>query len=257
MLRGFFRQGSLEVSAKAEHDFVTAADRAAEETLVAWIHRRFPDHRILTEEAGEVGGDGSDDRAGVEWIIDPLDGTTNFLQGLPVYAVSLACRLEGRTVAGVIYEPERDELFSAALEAGATWNDRPIRVSGRSGLAGGFLATGFPFKERQALPTYLRVFADVFLAAKAVRRCGAAALDLAYTAAGVFDGFFEFGLAPWDVAAGGLLVQEAGGVTSDLDGGDRFLETGNILAGSSGVHAGLLEIASRHASESTLEALIG
>ncbi|MDH3744518.1 MAG: inositol monophosphatase, partial [Acidobacteriota bacterium] len=235
-------------------DFVTAADRAAEETIVAWIRERFPGHRILTEEAGALAGV-EDATSDIEWIVDPLDGTTNFLQGLPFYAVSVACRANGEMIAGAVYEPERDELFSAGLGEGATWNGEQMTVSGAEDLGGCFLATGFPFKARQALPTYLRVFGEVFLAARAVRRCGAAALDLAYTAAGVFDGFFEFHLAPWDVAAGSLLVSEAGGRVSDLDGGDRFVETGNILAGTPGVHAALSERVARHASEHTLEAL--
>jgi len=252
VLRRRFGDSSLDVQAKSENDFVTEADRESEKAVLACLADRFPAHRVLSEEAGYRGGDASD----FEWIVDPLDGTTNFLQGLPTYAVSIACRKGDRMAAAAILAPERDDLFTASRGGGACWNGQPIRVSNRPGLAGAFLATGYPFRAKAALDTYLDVFRDVFLEARAIRRCGAAALDLAYTAAGIFDGFFEFRLSAWDVAAGSLLIEEAGGAVTDLDGGRDFLRTGNVLAGAKGVQAALLEVVGRHADEAELDRLV-
>ncbi len=252
VLRRLFRGGDLEVRAKSATDFVTRADREAEAAVLGEIRRRHPDHRVLSEEEGASGAGGA-----YQWVVDPLDGTTNFLQGLPVYAVSVACRRLETTVAAVVLDPEGRNAFAAARGGGARWNGRPMRVSGKPGLADAFLATGYPFRARPTLDLYLEVFREVFLAARAIRRCGAAALDLAYAAAGVYDGFFEFRLSPWDVAAGGLLVEEAGGRISDLDGGDRYLESGNVLAGPPAVHRELLAAVGRHASESRLDELDG
>ncbi len=252
VLRGWFGDSSLDVQVKAENDFVTLADRESEDAVLGVLEARFPDHRVLSEEAGYRGGDASE----FEWIVDPLGGTTNFLQGLPIYAVSVACRQGDRMLAGAILAPEQGDLFTASSGGGAHLNGRAISVSDREGLKGAFLATGYPFKAKAALDVYLDVFRDVFLEARAIRRCGAAALDLAYTAAGVFDGFFEFRLSAWDVAAGALLIEEAGGVVSDLDGGRDFLRTGNLLAGTKGVHADLIDALSRHASEAELDRLV-
>lgn len=246
-----FRGRTLEIEAKAQHDFVTSADRASEEVIVGFLQEECPDHRVLTEESGRHG----EAAAEYEWIVDPLDGTTNFLQGLPIWAVSIACRVSGRVVAGVVWDPLGDNLFAADPGAGATWNGKPIRVSEKLGLAGAFLATGYPFKARNTLDVYLDVFRDVFLEARAIRRCGSAALDLSLTAAGVFDGFFEFRLSIWDIAAGALLIEEAGGSVSDLDGGNDFLRTGNVLAGSSAVHRELLSTIRPLTSESHLDEL--
>jgi myo-inositol-1(or 4)-monophosphatase len=251
ILRAAFRSGALEIEAKAKHDFVTSADRASEERILDLLRGRFPDHRIVTEESGSLGG--TDDH---QWFVDPLDGTTNFLQGLPIYGISIACRAKGRTIAGVVFDPERDDLFAARRGEGAWWNGEPIHVSSRTGLEDAFLATGYPFKAKKALDTYLEVFRAVFLRARAIRRCGAAALDLAYTAAGVFDGLFEFRLSPWDIAAGALLIEEAGGRVSDLDGGGRYLLTGNVIAGSQGVHQDLVVAVGRHATEAAVESLV-
>jgi myo-inositol-1(or 4)-monophosphatase len=253
VLRRWFRAGSLPVEAKGAHDFVTEADRESERAILEVIRRRHPDHAVLAEEGG-AGGPGT---SGHEWLVDPLDGTTNFLQGLPVFCVSVGCRRAGRMVAGVVVEPLRGERFAALRGGGATWNGRPMRASARAGLAGAFLATGYPFRARAALDLYLGVFRDVFLAANAIRRCGAAALDLAYTAAGVYDGFFEFRLSPWDVAAGSLLVEEAGGRVSDLDGEGGFMESGNVVAGAAGVHPELLAIVRRHGGEASVERFTG
>jgi len=245
----YFRGSSLDVRQKGENDFVTRADKESEEAIVQTILSRHPDHRILAEEGGARAGAGGD----CEWVIDPLDGTTNFLQGLPVYCVSVACRRGNEVLAGVVHDPAGENVFAAAAGAGATWNGRPMRASGREGLKGAFLATGYPFRAHPTLDLYLAVFRDAFLSAKAIRRCGAAALDLAYTAAGVYDGFFEFRLSPWDIAAGILLVREAGGRVTDLDGGEGFFRSGNIVAGGAGVQPELLAAVHRHASEAAID----
>ncbi len=265
-LTPLFRDTALEVRRKGENDFVTAADRASEEAIVAEIRRRFPQHRILAEEGGGADGGGAGGEAApsasgeaapsdIEWLIDPLDGTTNFLQGLPVFCVSVACRRGGELLAGAVLDPVGDNLFTAARGGGAQWNGRPMHVSRRPGLGGAFLATGFPFRAHRTLDAYLGLFRDVFLQAKAIRRCGAAALDLAYTAAGVYDGFFEFRLSPWDIGAGVLLIAEAGGRVSDLDGGDAYFAGGNLVAGGPAVQRELLAVVRRHTGEAALDAL--
>ncbi len=249
VLAPYFRDAGLEVRRKAENDFVTQADKESEAAVLAEIRKRFPEHRILAEEGGGAGvGSGE-----YEWLVDPLDGTTNFLQGLPVYSVSVACRKSDELLVGVIEDPEGKNLFTATRGGGAFWNGRPMAVAPRDGLTGAFLATGYPFRALSTLDLYLEIFRDVFHHAKAIRRCGSAALDLAYTAAGVYDGFFEFRLSPWDIAAGILLVREAGGVVTDLDGGERFFSSGNIVAGSPAVQRGLLAVVERHASEEAIE----
>jgi len=245
----YFRSGDLEVRRKGENDFVTRADRESEAAVISAIRERFPDHRVLAEEGGGAGlGHGEH-----EWLIDPLDGTTNFLQGLPVYCVSIACRRGEELLVGVIEDPEGRNLFSAVRSEGAFWNGRRMRTSGREGLEGAFLATGYPFRALSTLDIYLAIFRDVFRRAKAIRRCGSAALDLAYTAAGVYDGFFEFRLSPWDIGAGALMVREAGGVLTDLDGGEGSFASGNVVAGGPAVQRELVEIVQRHASEEALE----
>ena len=252
VLRRYFRQAGLEFRAKGSHDFVTRADHESEERVLAEIRGRFPGHRVLAEESGR-GGDGVGEGSEFEWLIDPLDGTANFLRGLPNFCLSIGCRRGEEMVAAVVLDPMGPNLFTARRGGGAWWNGRPMRVSSHSGLAGAFLATGYPFRARRALDLYLDVFREVFLEARAIRRCGAAALDLAYTAAGVYDGFFEFRLSPWDLAAGVLLIAEAGGRASDLDGGSSYLESGNLVAGSAPVHAELLAAVRRHTDEAGLE----
>jgi len=239
VLTDYFRSGRLEVGIKGENDFVTQADRESERALVAELLKRYPDHRIFAEEGTIHDGATSD----YEWVIDPLDGTTNFLHGLPVWAVSVACRRGEELLAGVVLDPCGGNLFAGARGAGATWNGRPMRVAGRRELRGAFLATGYPFRAHGAIDLYLDLFREVLRQARAVRRCGAAALDLAYTAAGVYEGFFEFRLSPWDIAAGAVLVEEAGGRLSDLEGGTGYLASGNVLAGPPGVHGELLAAA--------------
>jgi myo-inositol-1(or 4)-monophosphatase len=246
----YFRDAGLEVRRKGENDFVTQADKESEAAVLAEIRRRFPEHRILAEEGGGEGLGSGD----YEWLVDPLDGTTNFLQGLPVYSVSVACRKGDELLVGVIADPEGENLFSASQGGGAFWNGRPMAATRRE-LKGAFLATGYPFRALPTLDLYLDIFRDVFHYARAIRRCGSAALDLAYTAAGVYDGFFEFRLSPWDIGAGILLVREAGGVVTDLDGGERFFAGGNIVAGGPETHRGLLEVVRRHASEAAIESV--
>ena len=250
VLQRYFRSGDLQVARKAENDFVTRADRESEAAVLGEIRRRFPGHRILAEEGGEAGGESE-----YQWLVDPLDGTTNFLQGLPVWSVSVACRRGEQVVAAVVLDPPGENRFTAALGSGARWNERPMAASAQPGLAGAFLATGYPFRAHATLDVYLRVFREVFLAAKAIRRCGSAALDLAYTAAGVYDGFFEFRLSPWDIGAGVLLVREAGGTVTDLDGGEGFFVSGNLVAGGAAVQRELLAAVARHAGEAEVDRL--
>ena len=252
ILGRLYGAADLDAEEKAKNDLVSRADRESEAAIVVRILSQFPDHSILAEERGSQPGLA----AGYEWVIDPLDGTANFLRGVPVFCVSIACCEHGRAVASVVFDPLRDDLFTATRGGGAARNGEPLHLHDRPDLGGAFLATGFPFRAHGALDTYLDLFRDIFLEARGVRRCGAAALDLAYTAAGVFDGFFEFRLAPWDVAAGSLLIEEAGGVITDLDGGDDYISRGNILAGVPGVHRRLREITSRYASEAQLDRMV-
>jgi myo-inositol-1(or 4)-monophosphatase len=244
-----FRRVTLEVRGKGDNDFVTSADHASEAAILGVVREAFPDHAVLAEETGQIGAASGE----LEWVIDPLDGTNNFLQGLPVFCVSVACRRQGVLLAGVVFDPLGDHLFAATRGGGATFNGRRAQVSSQPGLDGAFLATGFPFRAHAALDLYLAAFREVFLRAQGIRRCGAAALDLAHTAAGIYDGFFEFRLSPWDIAAGVLLVEEAGGRVSDLDGGDRYFEGGNVVAGAMGVWRELREAVARHADERALE----
>jgi myo-inositol-1(or 4)-monophosphatase len=231
-----------EVDEKAANDLVSAADRAAEAAILAAIRARFPDHAVLSEEAGLApGADGAP-----TWMVDPLDGTTNFVAGMAHFAVSVAVAVAGEPVLGVVLDPAKGDLFRAASGRGSWWNGRPCRIGHRPGLPGALLATGFPFRAHQLLDPYLAIFRDVFLRCRAVRRTGSAALDLAYTAAGVFDGFFEFQLSPWDVAAGAVLVREAGGVITDMDGGAAVLQSGNVVSGPAGLHHELLEVIRSH-----------
>ena len=239
-----FRAGtrSLDVSQKSLHDFVTAADVASERAVTGVIRAAHPDHRILAEEESKA-----DLRApGAVWIVDPLDGTTNFIHGFPVFAVSVGCAVDGRVVAGAVYDPSRDELFSGARGHGATLNGTPLRVSGREVFTDALIGTGFPFRKLDRVEQYMGAFRAVMAETAGIRRAGSAALDLAAVAAGRFDGFWEEGLGPWDVAAGSLLIEEAGGIVTDFAGGDTFVATGNVVAGAAAVHARLREIVMQH-----------
>lgn len=239
-----FRGGeaALEVTEKATHDFVTAADLASERAVVGTIREACPDHAILAEEerAAELG------TPGPLWIIDPLDGTTNFIHGVPVFAVSVACAIDGRVAAAAVYDPSRDELFAAGRGRGATLNGRPIRVSDRARFQDALIGTGFPFRQQHRIDRYLASFRAVVADTAGIRRAGSAALDLCFVAAGRFDGFWEEGLGPWDMAAGALLIEEAGGIVTDMRGGGRYLETGAIVAGSPAVHPVLHGLVAAH-----------
>jgi myo-inositol-1(or 4)-monophosphatase len=231
------RESVLE---KKTNDFVTRADKESEEVIVARIHDRYPEDGFLGEEGGRrgVGGEAR------TWIVDPLDGTSNFIAGFPFWCVSVAVREGNEIVAGAIWDPLRAELYSAERGSGAFRNGERLRVTGADGLDGSFLSTGFPFRSKERIDLYLALFRELFLRARAIRRAGSAALDLANVAAGVFDGFFEFKLSPWDIAAGALLIEEAGGRVSDFDGRQAHWERGNVVAGTPGVADGILRVAS-------------
>ncbi|HYM73004.1 MAG TPA: inositol monophosphatase family protein [Stellaceae bacterium] len=232
LIRDFGEVEQLQVSIKGPGDFVSAADLKAEKTLKAELGRARPGYGMLFEEGGATVG--SDKRH--RWIVDPLDGPTNFLHGIPHFAISIGLERDGEIVAGIVYEPTRDELFWAEKGVGAFLNDRRLRVSARRQLAEAVIGTGMPFRDRGDQPTYLAGLAAVMAATSGVRRMGAAALDLAYVAAGRLDGFWEYALSPWDIAAGMLLIREAGGYVSDLSGGHRMMETGDILAANDHLH---------------------
>lgn len=240
--------GKDDADLKARNDWVSNADRESEQAIVAAISRHCPGDVFLGEESGLSAG-----TSRRTWIIDPLDGTSNYLQHFPMWSISIALRRDGETVAGVVYEPLRDLFFTAERGAGAFRDGKPMRVSRQATVEGSFLATGFPFRAQEYVDSYVKIFTDVIRTSKGVRRAGSAALDLAYTAAGIFDGFFEMHLAPWDVAAGALMVTEAGGRVSDFSGDQRWLERGNIVGASPGVHAELLTIIGRHTSEEELD----
>ena len=224
MRRRFGQVGGIPVSRKARHDYVSDVDHACEAAIVREISHYYPDHAFLAEEGG-ASGDGD-----TVWVIDPLDGTSNYLHGVPHFAVSIAQQVKGRTEIGVVYDPMRDELFTAMRGRGAYLNQKRIRVSTRSELETAVLATAFPFRRRDRMARFARVFQGVMEKTEDFRRLGTASLDLAYVASGRLDGYYEIGLNAWDVAAGTLLVREAGGVVLDFDGNDNVEEAGSIIA---------------------------
>ncbi|NNJ94740.1 MAG: inositol-1-monophosphatase [Halobacteria archaeon] len=238
--RSMARLDSISVQVKERNDFVTEVDRDAENEIIAILRKAYPDHAILAEESGQTSGDD------FQWIIDPLDGTTNFLHGFPQFAVSIALRHKGRLEQAVVYDPLSQELFTATRGDGAMLNDRRLRVSNRTGLEGALLGTGFPFRAQHHLDTYLDMFRALFPQTAGIRRAGSAALDLAYVAGGRLDGFWEIGLSTWDMAAGVLLIQEAGGLSSDFSGGHNHLESGNLVAGNPKVFAEILKTIRPH-----------
>jgi myo-inositol-1(or 4)-monophosphatase len=226
IVRYLDRVDTLDVATKHMNEFVTQVDREAEAIIIADIRKAYPHHAILAEESGAAGDDE------YRWIIDPLDGTTNYLHGFPQFCVSIALEHRGRLDQGVVFDPLRQELFTASRGAGARLNDRRIRVSRQTTLAGSLLGTGFPFRGDYDLDTYLETMRALIPKSAGVRRAGAAALDLAYVAAGRLDGFWEFGLEPWDMAAGVLLIREAGGLVTDADGDEHYMDSGNIVTGT-------------------------
>ena len=236
--RASFDLDRLTVRRKQHNDFVTEVDHAAEDAIIRTLRDAYPSHAFLGEESGASAPAAQTDYL---WIIDPLDGTTNFLHGFPQYCVSIALRHKGVLQQGVIYDPNRNELFTATRGAGAFLNDRRIRVSGTDRLEDSLIGTGFPFREFAHFDEYLRMFGEITRRVAGVRRPGAAALDLAWVAAGRTDGFWEMGLSPWDMAAGALLVREAGGMVGDFDGGEGFLDSGRVVAANAKVFAPLLQ----------------
>ena len=244
IMRNLNHLHELTVTTKSRNDFVSEVDRLAEREIIETIRHSYPDHAFLAEESGATGA--SDD----VWVIDPLDGTTNFLHGFPVFAVSIAFRRRGVLEHAVVYDPPRQELFTASRGAGAQLEGRRIRVSAQRTLEGALIGTGFPYHQNSGhIDRYLAMFKAVSTRAAGIRRPGAAALDLAYVAAGRLDGFWEIGLREWDMAAGALLIREAGGLIGNLRGDDGFLESGNVAAGTPKVFAELLHVFAPHLND--------
>ena len=237
---GARNRGNLNIERKTANDFVSEIDKRAERVIIDTLSERFPGHGFKAEESGESGS------SRYTWLIDPLDGTTNFLHGIPYYCVSIALRIDDAVVAGVVFDPTSGRQFTATRGNGAFLDGNPIRVSGRSGLTEAVVGTGLPFKDWHYLDDYLHSLREIMQRVAGVRRPGAAALDIAYVAAGWVDGHWEKGLNAWDVGAGSLLVEEAGGVVSTFTGSASFLNSGQIIVGSPGVHAALLDVLRRY-----------
>jgi myo-inositol-1(or 4)-monophosphatase len=228
--------GALKIRSKRANDFVTQVDGAAEEAVIDIVRKAYPDHGFIAEESGESSPD-----AEYLWIIDPLDGTTNFIHGFPQYAVSIAVQRRGALEHAVVYDPTKNELFTASKGRGAFLNDRRMRVSKCLKLDDALVGTGFPFKELDRLDLYMKQLRTFMSKSSGVRRAGAAALDLAYVACGRLDAFWELGLAPWDMAAGALLIQEAGGLVADITGEQEFMRTGDVCAATPKIFPQVLE----------------
>jgi myo-inositol-1(or 4)-monophosphatase len=233
----------LTVQSKRPRDYVSEVDRVAEQAIIETLLDAYPGHGILAEESGRSGGED------YVWVIDPLDGTTNFLHGLPQYAVSIALLHKGVLTHGVIYDPARNELFTATRGAGAYLNERRIRVSKQAKMDDALIGTGFPFREFQHADAYIGMFRDMMLKTAGLRRPGAASLDLAWVACGRYDGFFELGLNQWDLAAGALLVLEAGGLVGDFQGNDSYLKSGHIVAGNPKIFGQMLPVFAPHLTQ--------
>lgn len=221
------RMDTISASQKSQNDWVTQVDQQSEQIIIDHIKKAYPNHRILAEESGQT--DGSDDYC---WIIDPLDGTRNFMQGVPHFAISIAIKNKDALEAGLIYDPISQELFCATKGKGATLNDRKIRVNQNKKLAHALIATGFPFKNPEQIESYLKTFEAIFKQCSDIRRTGSAALDMAYVAAGRYDAYWESNVSAWDIAAGALLVKEAGGIVTDFADRKHYLETGNVICGN-------------------------
>ncbi|MBV9192361.1 MAG: inositol monophosphatase [Betaproteobacteria bacterium] len=228
--------GGLNVRSKRAKDYVTQVDQAAEEAIIGIVKNAYPDHGFLAEESGAASTD-----AEYVWVIDPIDGTTNFIHGFPQYCTSIGIQHRGVLAHAVVYDPVANELFTASKGRGAFLNDRRIRVTPLTKLGEALIGTGFPFKEVTRLDLYMRQLGTMMKTCSGVRRAGAAALDLAYVACGRLDGFWELGLSPWDMAAGALLIQEAGGLVGDLKGDQTYLASGDIVAATPKIFPALLE----------------
>lgn len=233
--------GQLKIQTKTFNDFVSEVDKAAEQAIIDTLKAAYPDHGFLGEESGDTNKDAEN-----IWIIDPLDGTTNFLHSFPCYCVSIALQQKGVLTQAVIYDPVRNDLFTATKGRGAFLNDKRIRVGSRIKLQESLIATGFPFRDFSYLDTYMDMLKDMIKKTSGIRRPGSAALDLAYVAAGFSDGFFELNLSTWDIAAGGLIVQEAGGIVGDFEGNESWLKTGNIVAANPKIFGQMLQVLAPH-----------
>ena len=239
LIRNLPKLEKLKVQQKGHNDYVSDADRAAERAVIDVIQKHYPEHAILAEESGIQG----DQDADTVWIIDPLDGTTNYLHGFPVFAVSIGVRVDGRLSHGVVYDPLRQDLFTASRGDGAQLNEHKIRVSGQRELERALIGTGFPFRQADAeLEPYLGMLGKILKNTSGVRRPGAAALDLCYVAAGRLDAFWETGLAPWDLAAGSLIIREAGGIVSGLDGSEDYMDSGHVLCGTPKIYSAIAKL---------------
>jgi myo-inositol-1(or 4)-monophosphatase len=243
ILRSADNVGRLHIDQKGKNDYASEVDRMAEQEIINIIKAAYPEHAILAEESGVHKGND------FVWVIDPLDGTTNFLHGFPQYAVSIALKHKGKLEVGVVYDPLRDELFTAKRGGGAMLNNRRLRVTNQTSLKGALIGTGFPFKTDKHLDAYLGMFRALTTNCAGIRRAGAAALDLAYVAAGRLDGFWEIGVMEWDVAAGILLIKEAGGVITDFSFNDKYLESGNVIAGSPKMHQLMYQLIEPHVTD--------
>lgn len=233
--------GALKIRSKTYNDFVTEVDHAAERAIIEILKDAYPDHGFMGEESGN-------DKVDAEnvWIIDPLDGTTNFLHGFPQYCISIALMQKGQLTNALVYDPNRNDLFTATKGRGAFLNDKRIRVSNRMKLQESIIGTGFPFRDFAHLDPYLDMFKDMVKKTSGVRRPGSAALDLAYVAAGWYDGFWEIGLSKWDIAAGALIIQEAGGIVGDFEGNESWFETGNIIGANPKIFAQIVQTLAPH-----------
>jgi myo-inositol-1(or 4)-monophosphatase len=248
ILRYMNRIDGLNIVEKQQLDFVSEVDKLAEAEIIKELRRAYPDHSILAEESGAIG------KGPLQWVIDPLDGTHNYLRGIPHFSVSIALLDKGVPVHAVVFDPLRDELYTASKGDGAYINDRRMRVSKRENLGGAMIATGFPFRQREHLDAQMDMTRALLGQAEDIRRSGSAALDLAYVAAGRYDGFFEIGLKPWDLAAGVLLVHEAGGRYCDFAGRDGIPASGNIVAGNLNVAKAMVDAIGQQATPALLKA---
>lgn len=242
--RAYEQLDLVQAELKGSNDFVTNVDKEAEEAIISTIKASYPDHSFVAEESGVTDGDQK-----YQWIIDPLDGTTNFVKGIPHFAVSVALKVDGKLEQAVVFDPIRGELFTASKGAGAQLDGKRIRVSKARDLTGTLLATGFPFKQKHQLEAYQGIFGDLFTQVADLRRAGSAALDLAYVAAGRFEGFYEIGLKPWDTAAGQLIAKEAGAVVSDFEGGNNYDRSGNIVVATPKVLGAILKTIRPHLND--------
>jgi myo-inositol-1(or 4)-monophosphatase len=233
-----------QIGLKGTGDFVSELDHQSEQAIIQHIKKTFPDHSVLAEESGQAGEPSS-----IQWCIDPLDGTANYVQEIGHFSISIAVLKGNSVLLGVIYDPMRDEMFHAVRNEGAFLNSQKIRVSEKNDFSRAMLTTGFPWRSRPHLDSYLSSFKDIFLKSAGVRRMGSAALDLSYTACGRFDGFWEMGLKSWDISAGILMVKEAGGVVSDFNGGDNTMNSGNVVASNHRLHPVIVNITRKYLSE--------